>query len=340
MLKKQMIFVLVATLFVLTVGGSAFAATGKTYTMKLGTIEPPASPKMVGMEKFKELVEKKTKGGVIVKIFPSSQLGSAREMIEATQIGTEEATLTTSSNLAGFEPAVSILDLPFVFPSREVCYKVIDSPFGKKLLKTLEDEGLVGLSWWDSGFKQFTLNSPITGLASFKGKKIRVMENPILIAQYEAMGSSAIPLNYHELYNSLQQGVVDGQENPLASIYEMKFYEVQKYLAISDHAYLPLVMAVNKKWFEALPKDYQKALQESSDEAALFLRKYQLDLEFKEFVPEMEKSGIKIVRLTDAQKAEFANAIKDKTRQALMKMLNPKGKELLKEFDKTLASLH
>lgn len=339
MMKKMSLLLVAVMVFVLAFSATgAFAAT-KKFEMKLGTMEPPASPKMVGMERFKELVEKKTNGGVIVKIFPSSQLGSAREMIEATQIGTEEATLTTSSNLAGFEPALSILDLPFIFPTREICYKVIDSQFGKDLLKTLEDDGLIGLSWWDSGFKQFTLNAPITGLDSFKGKKIRVMESPILIAQYEAMGSSAIPLNYHELYNSLQQGVVDGQENPLASIYEMKFYEVQKCLAISDHAYLPLVMAVNKKWFESLPKEYQTALQEASDEAALFMRQHQLDLEFKEFVPEIEKSGIQIVYLTEEQKAEFANAIGDKTRAALEKMLNAKGKELLKELDDTLATL-
>ena len=314
----------------------ASCADAKTYTMKLGTIEPPASPKMVGMEKFKELVEQKTNGEVKVKIFPSSQLGSAREMIEATQIGTEEATLTTSSNLVGFESALSILDLPFVFPSREVCYKVIDSEFGKDLLDTLADSGLVGLGWWDSGFKQLTLNSEIYGLKSFKGKKIRVMESPILIAQYEAMGCSATPINYHELYNSLQQGVVDGQENPITSIYEMKFYEVQKCMAISDHAYLPLVMAVNKKWFESLLVEHQKALYEASSVASKVLREYQSDLEFTKFVPAMEKSGIKIVYLTEAQKKEFSDAIKEKTRAALVKMLNDRGKKLLTEFDDVL----
>ena len=317
----------------------ASCAHAKTFTMKLGTIEPPASPKMVGMEKFKELVEKKTNGEVKVKIFPSSQLGSAREMIEATQIGTEEATLTTSSNLIGFESALSILDLPFVFPSRESCYRVIDSKLGVDLLKTLEDSGLVGLGWWDSGFKQLTLNSEISGLKSFKGKKIRVMESPILIAQYEAMGCSATPINYHELYNSLQQGVVDGQENPIASIYEMKFYEVQKCITISDHAYLPLVMAVNKKWFYTLPVQHQKALYEASAEAATFLRKYQADLEFSKFVPAMEKSGIKVVYLTEAQKKEFSDAIKDKTRAALVKMLDDRGKKLLAEFDEVLEAV-
>ena len=120
----------------------------------------------------------------------------------------------------------------------------------------------------------------------------------------------------------------------------MKFYEVQKCLAISDHAYLPLVMAVNKKWYESLPKEYQKALQEASDEAALFLRKHQLNLEFKEFVPHMEKAGIKIVHMTEKQKAEIAVAIKDKTRVALLKMLDNKGKELLKELDETIAKMH
>lgn len=333
---KMLSIVFGVVAFALLFNTYAFA---QTYTMKLGTIEPPASPKMVAMEKFKELVEENTKGGVKVQIFPSSQLGSAREMIEATQIGTEEATLTTSSNLVGFEPALSILDLPFVFPNRETCYKVIDSEFGNKLLKTLENDGLVGLGWWDSGFKQFTLNSDITGLKSFVGKKIRVMESPILIAQYEAMGCSATPINYHELYNSLQQGVVDGQENPIASIYEMKFYEVQECLAISDHAYLPLVMAVNKDWFHSLPSEYQKVLYDASHEAAMFLRKHQLDLEFSEFIPAMEKSGIKVVYLSDEQKQEFSNAIKEQTRTALLGMLNEEGKELLMEFDGIMQSV-
>ncbi|MBF7084748.1 TRAP transporter substrate-binding protein, partial [Desulfallas sp. Bu1-1] len=230
-------------------------------------------------------------------------------------------------------------DLPFLFPSREVCYKVVDSEVGDALLTTLEDNGLVGVAWWESGFKQLTGNFKIEGPDSYKGKKIRVMENPVLIAQFEALGASAIPINFGELYNALQQGVVDGQENPIASIYEMKFYEVQKYMALSDHAYLPLVVAFNKDWFNALPAEYQEAIKVEAKEAAKWLREEQRKLETEEFIPAMEKAGLTVIKLDEQTRQAFAAKVKDATRAKLMELIDDQGKQLLQQLDQKIAEV-
>lgn len=312
---------------------------GKTYTAKLGTVEPVDSPKMDAMELFRDKVAEATNNQVQITIYPAEQLGTAREMIEATQMGAAEAVILPSSNFTGFEPNMSILDLPFLFPSREVCYEVIDSEIGDALLATLEDNGLVGVAWWESGFKQLTGNFKIDGPDSYKGKKIRVMENPVLIAQFQALGASAIPINFGELYNALQQGVVDGQENPIASIYEMKFYEVQDYLALSDHAYLPLVVAFNKDWWNALPAEYQEIIRKEAKEAAKFLREEQLKLEFEEFIPAMKEAGITVIELDEETRQAFAAKVKDATRAKLMELIDDQGKQLLQQLDQKIAEV-
>ncbi|WP_347489554.1 TRAP transporter substrate-binding protein [Desulfoscipio sp. XC116] len=312
---------------------------GKTYTAKLGTVEPVDSPKMEAMKLFKEKVAEATDNKVEITIYPSEQLGSAREMIEATQMGGEEAVILPSSNFTGFEPNMSILDLPFLFPSREVCYEVVDSEVGDALLKTLEDNGLEGVAWWESGFKQLTGSFKIEGPESFKGKKIRVMENPVLISQFQALGAGAIPINFSELYNALQQGVVDGQENPIPSIYEMKFYEVQKYMAISDHGYLPLVVAFNKDWFNALPADYQEAVRTAAKESAVWLRDKQRKMEVEEFIPAMKEAGLTVVELDEQTRQAYADKVKEPTRAKLMNIIDDEGKQLLQQLDEKIAEV-
>lgn len=314
-------------------GGQAQQAEGKSYVAKLGTVEPVKSPKMEALNRFKADVEKATNGKVVIEIYPAQQLGTAREMIEGTQLGTIQAVLVPTSNFTGFEPAMSIFDLPFLFPSREVTYKVIDSEVGDELLGVLEKHGIKGVAFWESGFKQLTANFPIRGPEDYKGKKIRVMENPVLIAQYEALGASAIPINFGELYNSLQQGVVDGQENPIATIYEMKFYEVQKYMALSDHGYLPLVLGFNKKWFDELPAEYQQAIVKAAKENGQWLRERQSQLEKEEFLPAMEKYGLKISQLTPEARQAFAAKVREATRAKLNSLLDETGKQLLAKVD-------
>lgn len=348
MFKKKTIFLLTFLLISMLVlagcGGSQEPAENsgdeaKTFTAKLGTVEPVDSPKMEAMEMFRDKVAQATNNKVQITIYPAEQLGSAREMIEGTQMGGIESVMLPSSNFTGFEPNMSILDLPFLFPSREVCYEVVDSEVGDALLATLEDHGMVGVAWWESGFKQLTGNFKIEGPDSYKGKKIRVMENPVLIAQFEALGASAIPINFGELYNALQQGVVDGQENPIPSIYEMKFYEVQDYMALSDHGYLPLVLAFNKDWFNGLPAEYQEAIKTAGKEAAVWLREEQRKLEREKFIPAMEKAGLTVIELDEQTRQAFADKVKDATRAKLLEVIDDQGKQLLQQLDEKIAEV-
>jgi len=347
MLKRSAMFltVLIISMFILAgCGGNEQPADNsggdtQVYTAKLGTVEPVDSPKMEAMEMFRDKVAEATDNKVQITIYPAEQLGSAREMIEATQMGGEEAVMLPSSNFTGFEPNMSILDLPFLFPSREVCYEVVDSEAGDALLATLEDNGMVGVAWWESGFKQLTGNFAIAGPETYKGKKVRVMENPVLIAQFQALGASAIPINFGELYNALQQGVVDGQENPIPSIYEMKFFEVQKYMALSDHGYLPLVLAFNKQWFDALPTEYQETIRVAGKEAAEWLRVEQRHLETDEFIPAMEKAGLQVVELDEQTRQAYADMVKEPTRAKLMNIIDDEGKQLLQQLDEKIAEV-
>lgn len=339
-----MAFILVLSLSLL-VGcgaGSGEKQTGDTtgdkakptekYVMKFGSVEPVESIQHKACEKFKEAVEKSTDGNVVVELYPASQLGNARSQIEATQMNTQQGVLLPNSNFVGFYSAAGITDLPFLFPNRETAYKIMDGKVGEDYLNGYDSTGMKVVSLWESGFKQFTGDFEISKPGDYKGKKIRVMENPVLIAQYRALGATATPINYSETYNALQQKVVDGQENPMVCIYDMKFHEVQKCLTISDHGWLPLCVALNKDWYDKLPEEYQTAVKESAGVARDWLREEIKHEEETKLIPAFEKSGIKVVKLTQEQKDAFAAVVKEPTVAACRKLLDDKGTALLDEI--------
>lgn len=304
----------------------------KKYVMKFGSVEPVESIQHKACVQFKEAVEKATDGNVVVELYPASQLGNARAEIEATQMNTQQGVLLPNSNFVGFYPAAAITDLPFLFPNRETAYKVMDGKVGEDYLNGYDSTGMKVVSLWESGFKQFTGNFEITKPSDYKGKKIRVMENPVLIAQYQALGATATPINYSETYNALQQKVVDGQENPMVCIYDMKFHEVQSCLTISDHGWLPLVVALNKGWYDSLPAEYQTAIKESAGVARDWLRNEIKHEEETKLIPAFKESGIKVVELTQEQKDAFAAAVHEPTVAACRKILDDNGNALLDEI--------
>ncbi len=340
MTKTKWVAVVLMLFFVLGVvvgcGGqkspdSGAPADDKVYTMKLGHDQMEGTPHHAGALAFKERVEAQTNGKVKVEIYPAQQLGSAREMNEGLQLGSVEAVSLPTATFSGFDLTIGITDLPMVFPSPEVAYEVLDGPVGDKILKRLEQSGIVGAAYWTSGFKQFTGNFPINEPADYIGKKIRVMSNPILIAQYEAMGASAIPIDFHELYNALQQGAIDGQENPLATIVNMKFYEVQDYMAISNHGFLGYIFAFSKTWFDTLPAEYQEVLINVAKEVAIFEREELHKLETESYLPAIEDSGTTIIMLTDSQRKAFEEVTRP-VYQQLSDQLDADGKQLLNEM--------
>ena len=335
MLKKRNLFLVMLLIFSL-----AIVAYGAEYPCKLASDTPvTTTPKYRGQERFIARVAELTNNEVKITLYPGNQLGSSRELIEAAQMGAIQGVAVPTSTVTGFEPKMSIFDLPFLFPTPEIGYQVIESEVGDEVLATLLPINLVGVSFYGSGWKQLIANFDITGPEAYKGKKIRVMENPILIAQFEALGANAIPINFGELYNALQQNVVDGQENPIVTCHEMKFYEVQKYMALSYHAYLPNVIAFNKDWFYSLPEEYQKALVIAGKEMDKWVREEIKNQELSEFLPMMKEFGLQVRELNQADREEYTEIIQQPTRARFLELTGEAGKDLLQKVDDKIAEL-
>ena len=298
--------VLVLVLGLLVPSGAMAAAK---WNMKFGHDMPEDSAQHVAALKYAELVKERTKGQVEVKVFPAQQLGTDPEMVQQAQMGTLEIVLPPTAKISGFAAQLQLADLPFLFPSKETCYQVLDGPVGDKLLALLDAKGLKGVSFWESGFKQITANKAIRKPEDFAGMKVRVMESPLLIAQYKQVKANPVPIDFAETYNALQQGVVDAQENPLVSIVNMKFYEVQKYTMLSNHGFLGYAFLFSKKVYDALPADIQKVMRDTARELASFERQ---DTARREagYIERIKKGGSQIVELTPQELQAFEKAFR------------------------------
>lgn len=293
----------------------------------------PETPHHKAAIKFKEEVEQATNGRVKVNLFPSGQLGSAREMFEGLQMGTQEIALVPTARISGFAPELQLFDLPFLFPNREIGYKIMDGEVGTALLDSLKSQKIKGVAFYEDGYKHFTANKPISKLEDFKGLKFRTMESPIIINQFKALGSNPTPIDFGELYSSLQLGVVDGQENPLVTIVSSKFYEVQTNLTLSEHAYLGHVLIFSDDWYNKLPKDIQEILYEKGREIAKWQRQA-VQEEEKNYLQTIKDAGVNVVELSPEEKEKmkeitlsvhqeyvklFGNEILDKTYEEIEK---------------------
>jgi tripartite ATP-independent transporter DctP family solute receptor len=310
---------------------AAGAADAKPTEIAYGHGFMPTTPQHKSALRFKELVEQRSNGAIKVNVFPSGQLGSAKDMFESLQMGTQQVSLLPTARISGFAPNLQLFDLPFLFPSREIAYKIFDGPIGTELLKTLDAKGVKGVAIYEDGFKHFTCSKPIAKLEDFKGRKFRTMESPIIMEQFRSLGSNPTPIDFGELYNSLQQGVVDGQENPLVTITSMKFFEVQKYVILSSHAYLGHVLLFSKAWFEALPADSQKILVDSGREIAVWERNLVVEEE-KGYLATIKAFGTNVTQFPDSEIKRLRDATKSVYRVAEA----PVGKDLI---DRTLKEI-
>jgi C4-dicarboxylate-binding protein DctP len=283
-------------------------ADGKPIDIIVSHNHPENSPEHEGMAAFKELVEEKTDGRVNVKIYTNLQLGSMREQAEATQTGTIQITQQPTAVLSTFVTAYELVDFPFLWPDAETAYKVLDGEIGELISAEAEKEGFVNLGWMAAGFKQFTANTPIHSPEDLKGMQVRVMPAPLLNAQMEAWGAKPTPIEFGELYNSLQQGVVDGQENPIKTIYLNRLFEVQSYLIKSNHGFLGYGIVANKAWFEGLPDDIQTTIRESMQEACRVEREALAQTE-ESMLKEIAAYGTEIIELTPEAIAEFREQV-------------------------------
>ena len=307
--------------------GLAVAASGASakIMMKFHHDLPEDSAQHVAAVKFQKLVAEKTGGEIVVKIFPSNALGNDVEATQQMQLGAIEAAIIPTAKLSNFQPSMQLPDLPFVFPSPAVAHKFLDSEVGDQLLATLGKVGLVGVTFWESGFKQFTCNNPITEPASFSGRKVRVMQSPIIIEQFKALDANPVPIAFTETYTALQQHVVDCQENPLVSITKMKFFEVQSHMVISNHAYLGYAFVYSKKWFDKLSADQQKAIVAAAKEVTPFQRANTAEREAG-YLKTIKDSGTNVTTLSPAVIKQF----QAKTLSVHEKFAESIGADLLK----------
>lgn len=289
---------------------AAGEAAAPAYTFKLAHAMMENTPQHMGAVKFQELVAEKTNGQVEITIFPAGQMGSDTEVAEMLQTNAIDCAIIPTAKLSGFYAPLQVIDLPFLFPSKEVTYSVLDSAeFKDMLFGPMKDLGFTGINFWESGFKQITANKEITSPDDLKGLKIRVMESPLLIAQYKALGANPVAIDFSEVYNSLQQGAADGEENPLNSIVNMKFYEVQDNMTLSNHGYLAYALMFSNGTWDSLSAELQAAITEAADEAVAYERQCNADME-DGYIQTIKDSGTAVYELNDEEKAVFAEAVK------------------------------
>jgi len=253
-------------------GDKKEAAKQDVYVLKLGHGSQLKSPLQSTGEEFAKRIAENTKGRVKVEVYGNMQLGQERDMVEGLQLGTVDMTMVSTGPLSGFAPGITIVDLPFLFNSEAHAYKVLDGEIGKGLLKQLEPKGIVGLAFLENGFRDITSNKKVVTPEDLKGMKLRTMENKVHMAAFKEMGASPVPMVWGEVYTSLGQKVIDGQENPIHIVFANALWEVQKYVIKTGHFYTPYIFAASKKSMDKLPADLQKIVVETAKEMATFER--------------------------------------------------------------------
>ena len=255
-------------------------------------------------------------------------------MNEGVQLGTLEATTSPAAFLGGFNSAISVLDIPYLLPSDlKKARNLRAGNFGKALLKTFDNSGFKAVAWWPNGFKNFTSNKSLKNISSFKGQRFRVMDSKILIDQFSSLGASAVALPFGELYTSLQNGVVDGQENPLTTIRFMKFYEVQKYLVVSEHGAMEDITLFNPGWWNKLPAKYQTIIIEAFKEVVPGLEKRAAAAQ-NAALDAIKKSGINIRVADSSERAKLRSIMFDKAKKAYINRAKDTGKSLMSLYEK------
>lgn len=286
------------------------AASGSAKVIKVSIGLNDQSPLYAGMKKFGDIVAEKTSNRYKIELYPNAQLGDDLKATEALRMGTLEMTPPSTSPLTGIDPKLGIFDLPFLFPNAQVADKVLDGPIGQELLDGLSSKGLKGLGWMENGYRQLT-NSvrEVKSPADLKGLKIRTMENPMHLAAWKALGANPTPMPFSEVFTAMQQKTIDGQENPINTIYLQKFQEVQKYVTLTGHIYTPFIVLMSKKTWDSIPAADQKIFQDAVNEAKVYQRKVGRDAEADQ-IKKLQDAGMTVTKLTPDQLKAFQDATK------------------------------
>ncbi|KQT13590.1 C4-dicarboxylate ABC transporter substrate-binding protein [Ramlibacter sp. Leaf400] len=287
----------------LVIGGAAMAQT----TMKISISTAQNSHQGVAIDAFAREVEKRTSGRYKVQTFYNGALGGERESIEAVQLGTQELAFSSTGPVPNFVPETKILDVPFLFRDKAHARAVLDGPIGQELLTKFDAKGFKALSWAENGFRHMTNSKrAVNAPEDLKGLKMRTMENPVHIAAYKGFGIVTTPMAFPEVFTALQQGTVDGQENPLSVIISAKFDQVQKHLSLTGHVYSPCIFVMNKAAFDKLSAADKQAFVDAAKEATKANRA-RVDEDDAKGVADLRAKGMNVVETLD--KTKFVQAL-------------------------------
>lgn len=282
-------------------------AQAADYTFSFAHVLIEDTPNAQAALRFKEEVEEKSDGRIQIDVLPAAQVGGDVEIIEQIQMGLVDIGIPPTATLGNFEPRMQILDLPFLIADYDTMVKVLDGDVGREILDTLNDDNMYGVNFWGAGFRHMTNNvRPIHGPEDLEAIRMRTMQAPIIISTYENLDANATAMAFTEVYNGLQQGVVEGQENPLANIYTMRFHEVQDYLSLTNHAYHAYAAVINQDSWESLPEDLQQIMLEAFDNGRDTSR--QLTLEDEGRILEEIEDEIAINEITPEAREAFIEA--------------------------------
>ncbi|MDF0520106.1 TRAP transporter substrate-binding protein [Bradyrhizobium yuanmingense] len=324
-----------ASIAALALGLTGPALAQSPIIIKFSHVVTTDTPKGKGAEKFKELAEKYTGGKVKVEVYPNSTLYKDKEELEALQLGSVQMLAPSNSK---FGPLgireFEVFDLPYILPDLKTLRKVTEGPLGTKLLKLLDAKGITGLAYWDNGFKQMSANKKLITPADYQGVKFRIQSSRVIQAQFKSLGSLPQVMAFSEVYQALQTGVVDGQENTWSNIYTQKMHEVQKYITETNHGYIGYVVIVNKKFWDDLPADIRDPLSKAMKEATEFSNA-QSQKENDDALAEIKKSGkSEIIKLTADQDEAMRKAMEPVYKEAAGRI----GQGLIDEFLKEAKS--
>ncbi len=298
---------MLAAVLAVVLTGAAFAAP--EYVIKVGYILPEnQSDHIIMRDVFKKDIEEKSGGRISVELYPNAQLGGDRELIESVQLGTVQVAIPATSALAGFDKRFQVFDLPFLFKSKETAFKALDGELGKTVDKLLKPLGMRNLGYGENGYRHITNSrGPIHKPEDLKGIKLRTMENPLHLAFFKMLGANPTPMSFGELYTALQQGTVDGQENPVVLVYTSKFYEVQKFYSLTGHVYSATMLVANDDFFASMPEDLWKIVEDAGKRYVVEQRAL-AEVQEQEFLEELKKTGLQINDLTPEEKQLFIDA--------------------------------
>src|ERR1700712_2607302 len=297
--------------------------------IKFSHVVASDTPKGKAADKFKELAEKYTAGKVKVEVYPNSTLYKDKEELEALQLGAVQMLAPSNSKFGPIGvKEFEVFDLPYILPDLTTLRKVTDGPLGKRLLGLLDSKGMTGLAYWDNGFKQMSANKKLVAPADYKGLKFRIQSSKVLEAQFRSLGAIPQVMAFSDVYQALQTGVVDGQENTWSNMYTQKMHEVQKFATVTNHGYIGYVVVVNKKFWDGLPADIRTELDKAMKEATAF-GNGQSAKENDEALAEIKKTAkSEIVALTPEQDEAMRKALDPVYKDVASRV----GQSLIDEF--------